>query len=221
MEINTYKMKKSSDFKAIALQKLKGNWVSAVIICIIAGLLTNGFSISTSTWHLVSDGAGSFSTGTMTTNYGYLFSLLLGGPLSFGLVTYFLNLLRSGNSKIEDIFSGFSSYVKTFVLNLLIGIFTFLWTLLFIVPGIIAGIRYSMSFYIMHDNPEFTALEALEKSKQMMDGEKMRYFKLWLSFLGWFILGLITIGIGFIWITPYYKAAVAAFYEDLKEKKAA
>jgi uncharacterized membrane protein len=73
----------------------------------------------------------------------------------------------------------------------------------------------------MYDNPELSAVEALDKSKEMMDGEKMRLFTLWLSFLGWFILGLISLGIGFIWITPYYNAAVTAFYEDLKIKKAA
>ncbi len=73
-----------------------------------------------------------------------------------------------------------------------------------------------MAFYIMHDNPELTALEAIQQSKEMMVGHKARLFSLWLSFLGWFILGLFTFGIGFLYAMPYYNAAKANFYEDLK-----
>lgn len=221
METNFYEAKRSSDFKRIALEKLKGNWLNAVIVGIIFVLLTNGLNLTIGTNHIVKSGFDSFNAENVKTNFGSLLNLILGGPMTLGLVTYFLHLFRTDNSKIEDVFSGFSSFGKTFVLNLLISIFVFLWLLLLIVPGIIAGIRYSMGFYIMHDNPEMSAVEALNKSKEMMDGEKMRLFILWLSFLGWFILGLISLGIGFIWITPYYNAAVTAFYEDLKIKKAA
>lgn len=220
METNFYETKRSSDFKRIAFEKLKDNWLNAVIVGIIFVLLTNGLNLTINTDHFIKTGFGGLHDASVKTNLGSLLNLILGGPMTLGLVTYLLHLFRADNSKIEDVFSGFSSFGKTFVLNLLIEIFTFLWLLLLIVPGIIAIIRYSMSFYIMHDNPELSAVEALDKSKEMMDGEKMRLFTLWLSFLGWFILGLISIGIGFIWITPYYNAAVTAFYEDLKIKKA-
>lgn len=218
METNSLEIKRSSDFKRIALEKLKGNWLNAVIVCIIFVLLTNGLNLTINTNHFIRTGFNGLNDESVKTNFGSLLNLILGGPMTLGLVTYFLHLFRTNDSKIEDIFSGFSSFGKSFVLNLLIAIFTFLWLLLLIVPGIIAGIRYSMSFYIMHDNPELSAVEALDRSKKMMDGEKMRLFTLWLSFLGWFILGLLSLGIGFIWITPYYNAAVTAFYEDLKLK---
>ena len=217
MEDNSFRANTSSDFKRIALEKLKNNWFNAVFVCIIFALMTNGISWAVNTNHIIR--YGFFSNSNVKVNFGSLLNLILGGPASLGIATYFLRLLRDENSSIEDVFSGFSSFGKTFVLNLLINIFVGLWLLLLIVPGIIAIIRYSMSYYIMYDNPELTATEALDSSKEMMDGEKMNLFILWLSFLGWFILGLVTLGIGFIWITPYYNAAKTAFYENLKAKK--
>lgn len=219
MEDNSFRANTSSDFKRIALEKLKNNWFNAVFVGIIFALMTNGINWTVNTNHIIR--YGFFSNNNVKVNYGSLLNLILGGPAGLGIATYFLRLLRDEDSSIENVFSGFSSFGKTFVLNLLITIFVFLWTLLLIVPGIIALIRYSMSYYIMHDNPELTATEALDRSKEMMDGEKMNLFVLWLSFLGWFILGTVTLGIGFIWITPYYNAAKTAFYENLKAKKEA
>ena len=86
-----------------------------------------------------------------------------------------------------------------------------------IVPGIIAGIKYSMAYYIVNDNPEIGGLEAIRRSKEMMEGHKMRFFEFWLSFLGWFILGIATFGLGMIYAVPYYRAAKANFYSDLAE----
>lgn len=219
MEDNSFRANTSSDFKRIALEKLKNNWFNAVFVGIIFALMTNGINWTVNTNHIIR--YGFFSNNNVKVNYGSLLNLILGGPAGLGIATYFLRLLRDEDSSIENVFSGFSSFGKTFVLNLLITIFVFLWTLLLIVPGIIALIRYSMSYFIMHDNPELTATEALDRSKEMMDGEKMNLFVLWLSFLGWFILGTVTLGIGFIWITPYYNAAKTAFYENLKAKKEA
>jgi uncharacterized membrane protein len=219
MEDNSFRANTSSDFKRIALEKLKNNWFNAVFVGIIFALMTNGINWTVNTNHIIR--YGFFSNNNVKVNYGSLLNLILGGPAGLGIATYFLRLLRDEDSSIENVFSGFSSFGKTFVLNLLITIFVFLWTLLLIVPGIIALIRYSMSYYIMYDNPELTATEALDRSKEMMDGEKMNLFVLWLSFLGWFILGTVTLGIGFIWITPYYNAAKTAFYENLKAKKEA
>jgi uncharacterized membrane protein len=113
--------------------------------------------------------------------------------------------------------SGFSLFKTNFILHLLIIIFTLLWALLLIIPGIIAGIKYSMAYYIVNDNPEIGGLEAIRRSKEMMEGHKMRFFEMWLSFLGWFILGVVTFGLGMIYAIPYYRAAKANFYLDLKE----
>ena len=208
--------KTSSELKEIALEKLRGNWLSAVVVLIIFKLISDGFNFTVTTSEVYRNGFYGFATKSTRINYGNLLNLIFGGPMALGLSTYLLNLFREGNSRIEDVFSGFKDFGKSFVLNLLITIFTVLWSLLLIIPGIIAMMRYSMSFYIMHDNPDLTALEALDRSKEMMEGELGRLFMLWLSFLGWFILGLISFGIGFIWIMPYYNATLTAFYEDLK-----
>lgn len=208
--------KTSSELKEIALEKLRGNWLKAVVVLILFTIITNGLNFTVSTNGIFRDGFRGLANESTRVNYGKLLNLIFGGPMSLGLAAYFLNLFRHGYSSVEDVFSGFKDFGKSFLLNLFMYIFTFLWSLLLIIPGIIAMMRYSMSFYIMHDNPNLTALEALDRSKEMMEGELGRLFMLWLSFLGWFILGLISLGIGFIWIMPYYNATLTAFYEDLK-----
>ncbi|MPN61797.1 hypothetical protein SDC9_209541 [bioreactor metagenome] len=92
-------------------------------------------------------------------------------------------------------------------------IFVILWSLLLIVPGIIAAIRYSMCFYILADNPDIGIMEALNESKRMMRGNKWKYFCLNLSFIGWGLLCICTVGIGFLWLTPYVETSVIAFYD--------
>ena len=95
-------------------------------------------------------------------------------------------------------------------------IFTCLWTLLLIVPGIIKAYSYSMTPYILVDNPELSVREAIRKSQQMMVGQKFNLFYLQLSFIGWFFLACFTGGIGFLWLVPYYQTAQAAFYQNLR-----
>jgi uncharacterized membrane protein len=88
--------------------------------------------------------------------------------------------------------------------------------LLLVIPGIVAAYRYSMSFYILSDNPQLSAQEAMNESKRMMNGYKGKLFCLHFSFIGWSILCVLTIGIGFLWLVPYMQASIANFYENLK-----
>ena len=97
--------------------------------------------------------------------------------------------------------------------------FTFLWTLLLVVPGIVALMRYSQAWFIMADDPNIRPMEAIEKSKQMMDGHKWEYFVLGLSFIWWFLLCCVTLGIGLLWLIPYIQTTVANFYDDLKSNQ--
>jgi uncharacterized membrane protein len=103
----------------------------------------------------------------------------------------------------------------SFIAYLLIIIFTILWALLLIVPGIIAAISYSMTFYIMADNKEMNAQDAIRKSKELMKGNKYRYFCLACRFIGWFLLSILSLGIGFLWLVPYFMTSNARFYESL------
>jgi len=113
------------------------------------------------------------------------------------------------------IFSGFNYFANTLVTYLLMVLYILLWTLLLIIPGIIAALSYSMTFYILVDEPTIKAQEALDRSKKMMDGHKMKLFYLCLRFWGLAILCLFTLGIGFLWLIPYMQVTTACFYDDI------
>ena len=113
-------------------------------------------------------------------------------------------------------FEGFSSFGRALAAHILIVLFIILWALLFIVPGIIAAYSYSMTFYILADNPGVGAREAIGLSKEMMKGYKWKFVLLNFRFIGWSLLALLTCGIGFIWLVPYMTTAIAHFYEDIR-----
>ncbi len=143
-------------------------------------------------------------------------SWLISGALALGVAGFYLKLSRTGNSAVEEAFSGFRRFGVAFLTSLLIGIFVFLWMLLLIVPGIIAGIRYSQAWFILADNPKMDALDAIHRSKQMMRGNKWKYFCLQWRFFGWALLCMLTLGIGFLWLGPYMSMSNTKFYDDLK-----
>lgn len=151
---------------------------------------------------------------------GEIISFLIAGPLSLGLVIFFLKLSRNQNPKWDEIFKGFESFSVAFVAYLLTIVFTLLWALLLIVPGIIAAISYSMTFYILADNPGMSARDAIKKSKMMMMGYKWKLVCLGFRFLGWAILSILTLGIGLLWLFPYMQMASVKFYEDIKDSPA-
>jgi len=211
---------KSSDLKRRAKEQLRGKWLQAGIVCFIAWLVTMTFTGGDAVHSVQNVWQNGELVRVHTTNssngLGGLLSFVLSGPITLGVSYYFLKLIRNEGPLIENMFGGFKFFIKSFVLNFLITIFTILWTLLLIIPGIIATLRYSMAYYIMMDNPQLSAFEALNQSKLMMVGFKFELFSLWCSYLGWFILGVLTLGIGFLWINPYYETAKANFYQDLK-----
>jgi len=149
---------------------------------------------------------------------GGLIALLIAGPLALGFVIYWLNFSRRKEVNLEMIFSGFSNFGHALGLYLLMVLFILLWSLLLIVPGIIAGLSYSMAFYIMADEGTVGIKEALNKSKKMMYGHKLKYFYLNLRFVGWFILSILTLGVGFLWLIPYVSVTSAKFYDEIKDK---
>ena len=144
--------------------------------------------------------------------------LIVAGALSYGLVYAFLKNSRDGQPiEIGDLFSGFThDFVGNLLLGLMVSIFTFLWTLLFIIPGIVKAYSYSMSFYIKVDHPEKGWKECIDESRKMMNGHKMDLFIQDLSFIGWMIVGSLCLGIGTLWVTAYMQAARAQFYESIK-----
>jgi uncharacterized membrane protein len=212
-----------SELKIASKENLDGKWLIAMAITVVAWLLVEAFTYrngGSSSFRFVMENGSLVRVGNQhsgTNNIMSIVGFILGGPIYFGVAAYFMKLARHEPAEFSDLFSGFSLFKTNFILNFFTILFTLLWTLLLIIPGIIAAIKYTMAYYILNDNPEIGALEAITRSKEMMYGHKMRFFQMWLSFLGWFILGVVTMGLGMLYAIPYYRAAKANFYLDLKE----
>ncbi len=147
---------------------------------------------------------------------GGLVSLLISGPITAGISIFSLKLIRKQDAQFEDVFKGFTYYLISLKTYVIMTVYILLWSLLLIIPGIIKALSYSMAFFILADNPTLGAREILKKSSTMMYGYKWKYFCLNLRFLGWALLCILTLGIGFLWLIPYVQVSLAAFYEDIK-----
>ena len=188
-------MKENRELRALAREQLKGTWLAGVGVCLVYSLIIGALS---------------------PTGIGLL---LLTGPLTLGLIGYFLNKARKQNPKFGELFSGFNQFGSSLVLYLLEMVFLALWTCLLVIPGIVKYFSYSMSYFILRDNPEIGGLEAITRSRKMMNGYKGKLFGLYLSFIGWGFLCCLSFGIGFLWLIPYMQASTANFYEDLKNNQ--
>ena len=146
-----------------------------------------------------------------------MLNLFVGAFVCMGGYFLFWDMLRGEDADMKKLGEPFGDYARYLIGIVLMGIYTFLWSLLLLVPGIIKSISYSMTYYIMRENPGMSGEQAIQRSMAMMRGHKMQYFLLILSFIGWAIMALIPAGLGFIWLIPYMYTAQAAFYEELKK----
>lgn len=149
---------------------------------------------------------------------GTIASLLLSGPIAYGVAAMFLKQTRTGEKMdIADIFNGFrEDFSNTFLIGLMTTIFTLLWSLLFVIPGIVKAYAYSMAMYIKVDHPDYDWKMCIDESQRMMEGHKGELFMLDLSFIGWLIVGACCFGVGSFWVTAYMEAAHSQFYENLR-----
>lgn len=236
-------MRSSSELRYIARSSLKGKWLIAVIVGLIASLLgaatfdgpeiTLNFSSSGANVNLDYAGQTLFSVGHEVSS-GFLAFLIgsavyfviaavilgilyfvLGSIIEIGYARFNLELVDQQNPSFESLFAYFSYWKTAALARLLQTIYILLWSLLLIIPGIIASYSYAMTKYILAEHPELTPSEAITRSKEMMTGNRWSLFILQLSFIGWRILCLFTLGIGNLWLNPYVNAAEAAFYRDL------
>jgi len=152
---------------------------------------------------------------------GTIGSLIISGPLSLGISYFTLALARNGEAKFDQLFKGFDHFAVSMSAYLWILLYVLLWMLLFIVPGIMKALSYSMTFYIIADDNSIGAKDAMLKSERMMVGNKGKLFRLFLRFTGWFLLCILTAGIGFLWLIPYVHVSIAKFYDDLKNNQPA
>lgn len=198
----------NQDYKNRALADLEGNWGTAAIITLVLALITGV--------------PGQFLGMTFDTVTGMGISSawnLLCLPMTWGYMVLFLSLTRKEAFKIEGLFDGYKDFVRVFLAQLLIGIACFVGFLCLIVPGFILWLMFSMTNFILKDDAGLSSIDAMKKSAEIMSGHKMELFWLFLSFIGWFILCFLTLGIGFLFLIPYMQTAQAHFYEDLKAEK--
>lgn len=186
-----------------AYEALRGKWTPAVVTSLVFCILL-GVAVSLSRVNALL----------------YLIAYLGGASIRRNRhAIRLLDLFTKGTlPEAGALFAPFKQYARTVGAVLLVFVYTLLWTLLLVIPGIIKAYSYSMTFYILRENPEMTAGDAITASQKMMDGHKMDLFLLSLSFIGWAILASITFGIGYLWLIPYIYTAYAAFYETLKKE---
>lgn len=236
-------MVSAAEFRKRGRDALQNKWPTAIGIGFIAFLLGGtdgnvGFSLSSQ--------VNSINDTLVERTYGYVSSygidqiiipgfypliitgliwglvlLFVGGATMIGYSRLNLNLVDGREIALPQLFSEYTHLFRGFAMIFLQGLYILLWTLLLIIPGIIASLSYAMTPYIMAENPDMGANEAIAASKKMMKGQKENLFYLYLTFLGWWLLCLFTLGIGFLWLNPYMKAAEAAFYREISGKATA
>lgn len=148
-------------------------------------------------------------------------ALVVTPAFSLGLVFVYLGIARNAVRKpqVKEVFAGFEFVWSAFKATFLPMLSVFLWSLLLIVPGLIKAVAYSQTMYLVAENPEMSVREAMRRSSEMMEGHKMDYVMLQLSFLGWILLSVLTLGILMIWVIPYMNATNTNFYLSLKREK--
>ena len=188
---------KAKDYRESAWKSLSGKWG----VCVLAFLIFDLISAAC---------AGGSAIG-----FGAIVGLIIMGPLTIGMSMIALNVVRGKDVELGMLFNGFSDFSRSLVLYITNNIFIALWSMLFIIPGIIKSYAYSMSYYILIDDPNISANDARKKSMEMMKGNKWRLFCLDFSFIGWLLLCIVTFGILTFWVGPYMEVARAKFYLSL------
>ena len=215
---------RASDFRAKARENLAGSWGISILAAFIAAIFGALLSASGSfnfefnqdtiqnipEFVLVILACFGIVAGTLS-----LIQFILGGTVQLGYVKFLLKQYHHAQPEIKDLFSEFDRFGQGFLQYFLRNLYILLWALLFVIPGIIKSYSYSMTPFIMEDNPNMAANEAITASRELMDGHKWDLFVLDLSFIGWGLLNILTLGIGSFWLNPYKNASYAAFYRHL------
>lgn len=208
----------AADFRKIARDALDGKWKTAIIAGLIASLLG-----------AVSSGGTEIDLEPYRNSFVWEYIVylilaaivmvvvffILGSIVGVGYAKFNLDLTDLKEPEIGTLFAYFPQWKTAVAAGALQALLIFLWSLLLVIPGIIARYSYAMTRYILAEHPELTASEALVRSKEMMTGNRWRLFCLQFSFIGWDILAVLTLGIGYLWLTPYMQAATAAFYREI------
>ncbi|MCK4563674.1 MAG: DUF975 family protein [Verrucomicrobia bacterium] len=213
----------NKELMADARRALSGNWGMGVAGYVLYSVLVLSFYLfvfsSAVFVGMVSGltGSNAEAAGQAMKGVVQITELLLTGAFTVGFCSYFLVIAQEGAARLECLFTGFRRFWTAFGACFLSNLFIVLWLLLLIVPGIIAAFRYAMVYFIVADDEDCGPLEAIRRSKEMMVGNKWKFFCLHWRFFGWALLASIfTLGIGYLWLVPYMQTSFAKFYEDVK-----
>lgn len=223
-----------SDYRRIARDRLQDNWALstgvAAVACILSGLLTGSCFIPQFSFRIDGEdisnirdllnliSANDISAFGLGSALG-LTQFLIGGVVELGFAGYLLKQYNREKFEFQDLFSQFHRFGQGFAQKFLRGLYVALWSLLFVIPGIVKSYAYTMTPFIMAENPEMNANDAITASVALMDGHKGELFTLDLTFIGWSILAVLSCNIGHLALNPYKNAAYAAFYRDLTAVK--
>lgn len=185
-------MKSTGEIMSSAHESLKGRWGKAILVYVIMVAIS------------------------MAIGFIPFVSLIISGPLSLGLAIFFLGYVNGEDRDIEDLFKGFNDFGRSLAVYILMILIIIAGTILFIIPGIIAGLGLSMTYFILAENPALSPIDALKQSWEMMNGHKADFFVMSLALFGLSILCLFTLGIGFLWLAPYSQACFVKFYGEIK-----
>ena len=203
-----------SEYKDMALESLNNNWGQGALVTFVYILTYCGIIFAIGFFVGVFPSGSEASREALSNTIVNVAGLSL-LPLEFGLAANFLNLSRGKGLSISQLFDGFNDYKRIFTTLLLVQIYTVLWALLLFIPGVVKSYSYSMTPFILNDNPTMKNNEAIELSMKLMKGHKMQLFLLDLSMIGWALLCMLTLGLGVLLLQPYNTTAHAAFYRDL------
>lgn len=185
-------MSLNQDLMRKAKAQLEGNWLNAALATLIYAALVSVASCT------------------------YVLEYIVYGPLMLGYCLYIIALTGYKKSDLNTLFAGFERFAQTLVAGLLMSLAVTVGTALLIVPGIIIALGFSMTFFIMIDNPQMTGIDALQASWNLMNGHKWELFCLYCRFIGWLLLCVLTCGILTLWVNPYMTAAQLNFYRNLR-----
>ena len=204
-------MESNQGYKNRALASLEGKWskgiIASLIVLLIIGVVNQVITIPMGNNVTLSMGTSSIWA-------------LLCLPLEWGAAVYFLNLIRNEDLAYERLFDGYKDFVRIFLAGFLVTLCVAVGFILLIVPGIILNLMFSQTCFILKDDPQISASDAMKKSAEVMKGHKLELFWLELSFIGWIILSVLTLGFGFLFLLPYMESTLAHYYEDLKSENA-
>ena len=209
-------MRSNTEYKNAALAALKGNWAPAVLATVILVLLALVIALPGELLERVTDNQAVF-LGFIGVQMLYMYLFLV--PLQYiGYYNSLRLLYENGDdSIIHNMFDlTFKNYWHHVWVCFLMIVKILLWSLLFVIPGVIKALQYSMTPYIALEHPELSASEAIAMSRRMTKNHLFDIFWLGMSFIGWFLLGILTLFIGYLWLEPYMYTTFAAFYCDLK-----